>query len=306
MSTFSPKQIKEGETDLKNDTSSYIGKIVEHGISISLGYPVPINLLYPFLHKLLQKKELVKIGELLKKEKLIEGKEKNNLDLFENAIIIPNKFVDNSSNIFNDIIFDGVFKNSLQFKEIFPSNRISELIVLTKKEAKRIFTFSENISLGLNKSNDANNELYPISNFSQKKWENLTLRIRRVFSMLGAKRISIVDVTDTSIETDINIKAKATKCGFGVEFSHSFNISEEISECYYDKEKANELLNSLKEYPQFHETAIQIINGIKRNHFEFEERINLNFDLGLDTLAVFQGCMKGGYSRQFKVTLDFF
>lgn len=248
--------------------------------------------------------KLTKIADLKSVDKLI-GKSDSNDILFDDAIILFSDLINNKYKIIDHKMFDSVFKKPEQLKEVLPSDRMAELIIISKKSALKHFPKTQNIMLGLNVANDDNTMLIPLPDYSNRKWTMLTTSICHIFPYLGAKRIMIKDCTDKSIKLESKFEAKAIECGMNYAMKRKFEIEETFADCRYEPDAVKDKIFLLSEAPHIKQKALDLIQCKRNSIMKFTESLDVSFGLSLNLLLSFQGAFEGGFKREFNVELEF-
>lgn len=266
----------------------------------SIGLSIPIKLIVG----LFQKGKLTKVLDL--RSHYLQVTEQNNDDiLFDKAIILHSELLNGKYYIEDNRIFDGVFKKTDQIREILPSNRLSELIIINKSTAKKYFEETENLISGLNVADENNKVLIPLPDYSNRKWSMLSTGMCHIFPYLGAKRIMIKDCTDMNYEIESNLRAKASKFGTNYSMKRKFEIEETFSDYRYEPNMVKDKIFMLNAAPHIKQKAKDLIQSKRNSILKFTESIDVSFGLSVDMLVCFQGAFKGGFKREFNVELEF-
>jgi len=224
------------------------------------------------------------------------------------AIIIPGELFKGHYELFNKKVFDGVFPGPAQLEEILPSNKLAELIILGYDGYIRSFPSSPRNINGLCIQDRLSGELIPIHNYSLRKWDLLGVLIRQCFGWLGATEITLLDKSKRDMSAQAEVKkltARAIKFGANAEITHSFDIKETWGVPQWEPERVRRSVEMLSDFPHIHQKALQQLELRRSGTFTFKETIDLSFGVSLEFLAAFQGVLKGGYQREFSVSIVF-
>ena len=224
------------------------------------------------------------------------------------AIVLPGALLNEQYGLYQDKVFDGAFASEEHLRQVLPPNKNTELRVMPIEVAQELFPKTESTVRGLCVAGYNNEELLPLRSYSLLRWQRLAVSIRHCFHYLGAREIHLKDITEVDIKGDFILKKlekTAARFSADINIVHNFDIEDRVKKPIYDAEKASAAIEDLRVYPHFYETALQLKEHQQTRTFEFSETIDISFGLSLEVLASFQGVFKGGYFRDFKVTMRF-
>ena len=228
--------------------------------------------------------------------------------ILQNIILLNNKLINENYDIYDNIIFDGVFKKKSHLESILPINKQSELVIITKKDARNVFRESEFIKNGLNVSDEGNKKLFPLSDFISGKWNEITTSISHIYSFLGASKIEIKDKTENSndIKTQFE-KAGVKVANFNLKslLKRKFELKETFDETLYYPDQVKDMLFMLNEVPHLKQKASDLVHRRRSGTFNFQEEIDATFGISIGIVATFNGIIEGGYRRELEVKIEF-
>jgi hypothetical protein len=226
------------------------------------------------------------------------------------SIVTKNGDIINSKFNHNDTIFRGYFKSKdhlEQVSSLLPGNDIKFIVTnhrnLTKLDPNIV-------QPGLYITNVySENRMHSIKDYSIDVWKGVGVGINRVFSNLGAKKITIKDTTSNELKGSLAISEKLLKklsleLGFNFNRKEKFDLSFEL-EPAFNKEKAGLHLELLRPADQLYQLASYIIDDGRITSIKQNIDIDISFGLNINALTLLQGSFEGGNQRKLEVDISF-
>lgn len=229
--------------------------------------------------------------------------------IVENSITVTKSVIQNHKVSHDNSIFRGMFSNKKQFSamlEFLPSDDCQ--IIVSDIHSLSQITGNENIDVGIYLLCE-NGKLVKLQNYSNLLWRDLKFGILKTFANLNAKRITINDITDHSIDGKISLGEKileiAPEIGLNLSKKEDFSFDTELNGIF-DIEGAIETVSILKEYPELYAIAMHIIkNPNSGKKIDSNITLDVSFGVNVRLLSIFQGSFAGGYTRKFSVSIAF-
>lgn len=227
------------------------------------------------------------------------------------ANVIDKKTLISSNLKYDNPIFSGVFSNKIQFTSLLknlPSDD-SDIVICDQKLAHSIY--------GVTITNPGvylaeNNFVVTANKFSEGKLEKLRTDILETFSNLGASRISVKDLTNTSLEAstqlskELNKNAANLKISLTKNLDFDFTVEYNASNSSIDLDRARKSVRGLDCAPELAQTAEHLISK-PGTVSKIKKMVHLDISFGMkpELISVSQGSYQGGYNRSFAVDIEF-
>lgn len=236
----------------------------------------------------------------------------NSSSYIERKANVVNKKTLLDSNIkYDNPIFSGVFSNKTQYTSLLknlPSDD-SDIVICDPKLAYTIYGVTvprPGVYLA------ENHFVVAANKFSEGKLEKLRIAILETFSNLGASRISVKDLTNTSLEANTNHSKEFIKNAANLDISLSkkldfdFTVEYNSSNATIDPVRAKKAVLGLDCAPELAQAAEHLI-AKPGSTSKIKKMIQLDISFGMksELVSVFQGSYQGGYNRSFAVDIDF-
>jgi len=228
-------------------------------------------------------------------------------------IFIPYESLDNNYSIIgNEELFYGLFNNfnspNKAFKTIINSQGGSDLIIAEKKYIKSIFKHYGGetgiFNTGLYTCHPkSTNILIPLENANELIKSFILEEALRAFEALGAKKITIEDVTDTNLSVEGNYESVKAS---GSCSSNKITLrTKEFGKGTFDPQRA---LNNALFLPDF-PNVMTIIESRKHGNQileEVTETINLNSNIDVNVIGLYGINSNFKYKRTWTFRVEFF
>lgn len=235
------------------------------------------------------------------------------IDTDYKKLIFPNNLLMNSYDIEDELsygLFDGCSSvdKAVIFKKIMMSSGGSNLIVLEKKNMPPNLKhyggekgkFNEGIYISHPKDP---NLLLPLANFNHLIQSLIIEETIRAFEALGAKKITIEDVTSI----DANSSYKEVRGSVNASFNSKKEILriKEYGKGTFNEKRALKDKLFIHDIPAVMSTIEARISGNQIIE-EFQDNINLGIGMDTSVLDLFQANMKFKYNRQWHFRVEFY
>lgn len=234
--------------------------------------------------------------------------ETGNRKMYRNAIRIDSAFIKYCTD-YDSPLFCDTFKSSNHFSALLHINSGNELIIMNYLTAKEYFN-RDRIESGLYVSNSDLTELYRLDEFSIRKWKFLTSKIQACFLNLGAKSILIEEEENREFSGSIEAEQiKKLSARFKTESSinHNFSFQANLNNSVFNPKEARKHIDFFKtDFIHTYELADFLINNKRQSgDNETKESVDFKFNLSLEVLSAFQGCLKGGFRKSLRVKISY-
>jgi hypothetical protein len=231
----------------------------------------------------------------------------------ENTIILSNSILNGSYNISNNLnLFYGLFDDSLlkskAFKKIMKSYGGSDFIILEKNDLpknKKHFggekaVFSSGIYISHPKNQDI---LIPLINSNDLIRKLILKEIITAYEALGAKKITIIDVTDYKLQG--KFKKQEVEVGVNGNLNKKILREKHFEPGTYSPERALNNKTFIYDIPEIMTTIDSRINGNQRIE-KFSEKINLNLGIDTNVLNLFKANINFEYNQEWSFDIEFY
>ena len=251
----------------------------------------------------------------IKIEQISEDKREHllNLQKFGKSIIISNSVLNGQYNVKNKIdIFYGLFDKMLllnrAFKKIMKSYGGSDLIILEKNNIPEYLKHygGENgtFSTGIYCIHPKNSTLLiPLDNTKKLMQEFILEETISSYEALGAKKITIQEVTSINSDGSANIPKGTVE--FKGEYEKMLITEKHFGKGTYDPLRAKENKLFIYDFPAVMNTINARING-NQTLESFTENINLSLGLDIDILKLFDTDVNFSYNKFWRFSVEFY
>ena len=245
---------------------------------------------------------------------IYDSMSKMGLDVMDTGIkgnVIDKKTLRSAGLGYDDPLFQGVFSNKIQYTTLvknLPSDD-SEIVICDPQLAQAIYGgAAPNPGVYLAEKNN----IIAASKFSEGRLERLRVGILEAFSNLGASRIYVKDLTDTSFKAETELPKELVKNAANLSISFSKKLDFDFSVDYnkvqlkISTERARRALEFLRCAPELAQTVEHLIaNPGAINRIRKTVSLDISFGMKAEVVSIFQGAYAGGYNRKFAVEIDF-
>jgi len=243
----------------------------------------------------------------------VEGFAEINIDHFYEVNQIERLKVTEGNNMkTNDIVKRYSILNTLFDHKPSRYNKImkdcTQLIIYERKNIpeKILHYGGENgkFSYGLYCEHPKNeNILIPLNEYPKIVKKLISEEIIQAFEKCGAKSIRIRDITKTTVDAKASVNKKANA-------EAQFNSEHEIfTEKRFGKRKYSSLdldnFYFISDYPTM-TTIIQSREKGNQTYEKFKESVNINMNLNIDVLEIFEGKSNFNYKRDWEFEVEFY